>query len=100
MLRPVCGWFETVEWLASAACRSGRAVESDLAEVVERLQGIGKVKRSGYVELLDRRAVVQQLQQLNLGGAQIHDRCLQLRFVLHAQQLDAIEVDLGDIPMP
>ena len=37
---------------------------------------------------------IEQLQELNLGGAQIDDGCLNLRFVLHAEQFDAVEVDL------
>ena len=41
--------------------------------------------------------VVQQLQQLDLGRAQVDDGCLQLRLILHAQQLDAIQVDLRNV---
>ena len=41
--------------------------------------------------------VVGQLQQLNLGGAKVDDGRLYLRFVLHAKQFDAVEIDLGNI---
>ena len=68
-----------------------------LAEAVERIERIGEIEDPGHVELVQRRAIVQELQQLDLGRAQVNDRRLQLRFVLHAQQLDAIEVDLGDV---
>jgi hypothetical protein len=37
------------------------------------------------------------LQELNFGGAQVDDRRFDLRLVLHAQQLDAIEVDLRQV---
>jgi hypothetical protein len=56
-----------------------------------------KSKRPDHIELLDRRAVVEKLQKLNLGGAQVDDGGLNLRLVLHAQQLDAVQVDLGDV---
>ena len=41
--------------------------------------------------------VVQKLQQLNLGGAQVDDGRLQLGLILHAQQLDAVEVNLRNV---
>ena len=50
-----------------------------------------------HIELIHRSAVVQHLQKLDFGGAQVDDRRFDLRFVLHAQQLDAIEVDLRDV---
>ncbi len=50
-----------------------------------------------HVELVDRSPVIEQLQQLDLGGAQIDDGCLDLRLVLHAQQLDAVKIDLRKI---
>jgi hypothetical protein len=39
----------------------------------------------------------KQLQQLNLRRAQIDQRRLQFRLILHALQLDAVQIDLGDI---
>ena len=44
----------------------GPRVEGDLAEIVERLQIVGEVEGAGHIELLDRRAVVEQLQKLDL----------------------------------
>ena len=76
----------------------GPVVEGDLAESRPAAESIvGKIERPGYVELLNRSAVVQQLQQLDLGRAQIDDRCLHFRFILHAQQLDAIQIDLRNV---
>ena len=75
----------------------GTVGEGDLVEIVERLQRVREIEGAGNVELFDRRAIVQQLQELNLGGAQVDDRRLQLRLVLHAQQLDAIEINLRDV---
>ena len=72
-------------------------VEGWLAKVLQRLEVVGEVEGADHVELLHRRAVVEQLQQMDLGGAQVHDGRLDLRFVLHTQQLDAIEIDLGDV---
>ena len=46
---------------------------------------------------LDRRAIVQQRQKLDLGGAQIHFRGLHIGFELHALQLQPIEIHLRDI---
>ena len=63
---------------------------------VQRLQIIAEIEWTCHVELVDRRAVVEQLQELNLGGAQIYDRGFNLRLVLHAQQFDAVQIDLAD----
>ncbi len=56
----------------------GPRIEGDLAEIVERLERVGKVEWAGHVELLDRGAVVEQLQELDLGGAQVDDGRLNL----------------------
>ena len=71
-----------------------------LAEVVEGIERVGEIEHSGHVELIQRRAIVQELQQLNLGGTTVYDGRLQLRLVLHAQELDAVKVDLGNIAGP
>ncbi len=75
----------------------GPRAQRDLAKVVERLKGVGKIEGSGHVELLHRGAVVEQLQQLNFCRAQVDDRRLQLGLVLHALELDAVEIDLGNV---
>jgi hypothetical protein len=37
------------------------------------------------------------LQKLNLGGAQVDNGVLNLHFILDAQQLDAVQIDLRDV---
>ena len=75
----------------------GPSMPAPISIVVQRLQGIVEIERARHVELIHRRAVVQHLQQLNFGGAQVDDRCFDLRLVLHAQQFDAVQIDLRDI---
>ena len=95
--RPACGWFPTAESSASAACRSGRLPSAIWRKSSSGCKRVGEIEGAGHVELVHGRAVVEQLQELNLGGAQVDDGRLQLRFVLHAQQLDAVEIDLRDV---
>ena len=52
---------------------------------------------AGDIEAVDRRAVVQQREQLDLGGAQIDPRRLQVGFELHALQLQPVQIHLRDI---
>ena len=66
-------------------------------EVIQRLQGVGKIEGSGHVELLDRSSRVEQLQQFDLGGAQIDQGRLDLRFILHTEKFDAVQIDLGNV---
>jgi hypothetical protein len=47
--------------------------------------------------LLDGGAVVQHLQELDLGGAQVDEGGLEFGFVLNALQFDSVEVNLGNI---
>ena len=68
--------------------------------VVELFQGhqiVGEIERPGDVEPLHRRAVVEQRQQRDLGGPQIHLRGLQVGFVLDALQLDAVQIHPRDV---
>ena len=61
------------------------------------MQRIGKIKWPGHVELFHRGVVVEQLKKLNFCRTQIDDSRLNLRLVLDAQQLDAVEIDLGNV---
>ncbi len=65
--------------------------------ILQRIQRIAEVKWAGYVKRVYRRTVVAHLQKLNLCSVQVHGRRLDLRLVLHALQLDAIEIDLCDV---
>src|SRR5260370_8054820 len=47
-------------------------------------------------EVLERGAVVQQRKKLNLRGAQIHFRRLQIGFVGNPLKLQTVEIDLRD----
>src|SRR5208337_4803667 len=71
-----------------------------LAEAVERIERVGEIEDPGHVELIQRRAIIHKLQQLNLGSTKVYDGRLQFRFVLHAQQLDAVEIDLRNVAGP
>ena len=94
-------WLVSDCWMVSrAACRSGRASSAICRKSSSGCKRIGKIEGPVDVELLHRRAVVQQLQQLNLGRAQIDDGRLEFRLVLHAQQLDAVEIDLRQCRRP
>ena len=66
-------------------------------EFVERQDLFGEFERPGDVELLDGRAIVEQRQQLNLGGSQVDQRGLQIGFELHALEFQAVQIDLGDV---
>ena len=63
----------------------------------ERHQAVGEIERAVHIELLDRRAVVEQHQKLDLGGAEIHRRGFKIGFELDALQVKAIDIDLGEI---
>src|ERR1019366_763409 len=75
----------------------GASVERDLAEIVEGLDLFGKFVGAGDVELFDGRAIVEQGEHLNLGSAQADFGGLQVGLVLHALQLEAVEIDLGNV---
>ena len=75
----------------------GPGVQRDVPEFLERLQLFGEIKRPGNIELLDRRAVVQQHQEWNLGRPQIHQRGFEVGFELNALQLQATQIHLSDI---
>ncbi len=80
----------------TAALQVGPGVQGRLPDLVERRQLIGEIEWAGDVELLDRRAVVQQSEQLNLRRAQIDFRRLQVGFILHALQFQPVQVHLRD----
>ncbi len=62
-----------------------------------RLNLLGKIERSGHVELLHRRAIVQQRQQLDLRRSQIHNRGLHVGLVLHPLQFQPLIIHLRDV---
>ncbi len=66
-------------------------------QLFERANLIGKIERSGDVELLHRRPVVQQHQQLDLRRSQIHQRRLNIGLILHALQFQPLKIHLRDV---
>src|SRR5580692_11001827 len=78
-----------------AQVRAG--VERLFAIVVEREQVLGEIERSVDVVALDRPAIVEHGQQVDLGGAKVDQRGLHIGFVLQALEFEAVEVDLGDV---
>ena len=75
-------------------------LEGDGAELREGRDCFRKVKGSRHVELLDGRPVVQEREELDLRRAQVHRGSLHVRFILDALQLQAVQVDAGDVPCP
>ena len=49
------------------------------------------------IELLERRAVVQQLEKLDLAGAEVHVRDFEIGFELRALQFQAIHIYRGHV---
>ena len=81
----------------TAAFRSGRAVQRDVPEFLERPQLFAEIEPPGDVELLDRRAVVHKHQKLDLGRPQIHRRGFEVGFELNPLQFQAVQIHLGDV---
>jgi hypothetical protein len=75
----------------------GTSVESGFADVFKRDELIDEVEGAVDVELLDGGVVVKELEELNLGGAEVDEGVLDLGLVLDAEEFDAVEVDLGDV---
>src|SRR5262249_9117123 len=73
-------------------------VERDLPQIVERASELHEVERSSDVELVDGRPIVQEHQQLNLRGPDVHLSGLQVGLVLDTLKLQSVQVDLRDVP--
>ena len=72
-------------------------VECVLPEFLQRGQDLRVVESPADVQLLDRRAIVEQRLKLDLSRAQVDQGSLHVGFELDALQLQAVEVHLGDI---
>jgi hypothetical protein len=66
-------------------------------EVVERAEISGKIEETIHVELVDGSSVVKELEKLNLLRTQIDDGIFDFRFILDAEEFDAVKVDLREI---
>ena len=75
----------------------GAAVEGGGAHLVERGELFLKVVDAGDVVLIHRGALVEQHQKSDLGGAQADQRGFQVALILHALQLQAVQVNLRDV---
>ena len=71
--------------------------DSLLMILIERLQRIGELIGAGYIKLVDGSAIVHQLQQLNLCGANVYVRRLIVLLVLDAANLKPVKVHLGNV---
>jgi hypothetical protein len=71
--------------------------ESGVAVLLQRHELFLKVVLSVYIELIDRRAVVQQLEQLNLAGAQVDEGGFEIGFKLRALQLQTVQIHLRQV---
>ncbi len=67
------------------------------AELLDRHRIFGEFVRPGDVELLDRRAVVEERQQLDLGGPQVDRGGLDIGFELNALQREPVQIQLRDV---
>ena len=67
------------------------------AHLFHRRDALREVEWPAHVEAVHQGPVVEQVQQLYLGGAQIDLRRLQIGFVLHPLQLQAVQIHLRDV---
>ena len=81
----------------TASFRSGRVVQRDVPEFLQRHQLVAEIERPADIELLDRRPVVEQHQKLDLGGPQIHHRRFKVGFELRALQLQPVQIHLRQV---
>ena len=72
---------------ACAAFKSGRAASATVWKRSSGIDAVREIEAAVDVELVHRRAVVEQHEQRDLGGPQIHLRGLIVRFVLDALQV-------------
>src|SRR5262249_2984013 len=72
--------------------------ERRLTQFVERSCRRDEVVWARDVELLDRRRlIVEQPEELDLRGSQVHLGGLNVGFVVHALELQAVEIELCDV---
>ena len=69
-------------------------VHRNFAKLVTGRKPVAEIIWLGNVELFKRSSIIQQSEQLNFGGAEIDLSSLQVGFVLHALQLQPVEIDL------
>ena len=79
------------------AARRSALVSSAFCRIPPRDQNLRVIERPDDVQLLDRRAVVEQRLELDLSRAQVDQGSLHVGFELDALQLQAVEVHLRDI---
>ena len=75
----------------------GALVKRDFVEMLQRVDILFEIETAVDIELVDRRALVEQGQKGDLRGAEICQRGLIIGLVLHALQMDALHVHLRDI---
>ncbi len=80
-----------------AAFRSGRDASARAAKFLDRHRIFREFVRPGDVELLDRRAVVEECQQLDLGGPQIDRGGFDIGFELNSLQREPVQIQLRDV---
>ena len=85
----------------STVCSGGSQIgpdcQRDAAEFFERHDVLSEIEGAGNVELFNRRAVVQQRQQLDFRRADIYRGCLDIGQILHALQIEPHQIHLRDI---
>ena len=79
----------------SWAARLKREID---APYFNRLREFVEIEWADDIQPVDRRVVVEQRAKLDFRGAQIDQGGLRVGFKLNALQLQAIEVDAGDVP--
>ena len=82
----------------TASRRSGRVSMAIFPEIVQRLELFLEIGIARDVELVNRRAVVHQHQELNLRRPQIHQRGFEIRFKTAPAAAPArLQIHLRDI---
>src|SRR5579859_1918077 len=71
----------------------GTGVEGVFAIVIQRKKLFREVEGTLEVEAVDGAAVIQQGEEIDLGGAQVDQRSLQIGLVLQALEFEAVQVD-------
>ena len=67
------------------------------AIVVVRKKVVAEIEDTIDIEVIDGAVIFQQGEEIDLGGAQIDQSSLQVRFVLQPLQFEAIEIDAGNV---
>ena len=89
-------WFRPAS--PRARRRAGRgAPRARLCDNHQSEQVLAEIEASVEIEAVDRPAIIEQGQQVDLGRAQIDQCGLQVGLVLQALQFEAVEIDAGDV---